>query len=447
MQRISSSLSPINYSSPSKNMDNGGLNGFFVFFFSLILIAQILLSERPSEINFILLFHVAALGLILFFGFSTILVYSDRFTFDSLTLWTFFFLTYFYVVGVMVSFLNGVRLFGAIEFPYRISNLFLVFIIPFFVRREKDLTKLFVMFLIMLAGQILRDIFVGSIREQESLLVERLWSPTFTSVLFIATLPFSFSGLIVYWHDPIAKLIKRTLLIVLWALLVLKLFLTFSRVVWLIIFPLNIVGIYYLLRCKVQPLKDFQLWPKRITKLIILLAFTGVISMMAVAAFKPEVTGVILHRQEITGQMMSNRIEEYRNAIKEWLESPIWGKGFGNKSRFFKGNRYRSQDYIHNFIFQFLASSGVVGLTFFLTLLMVTFLKLFSLLKYSKSLLQTAILIGSILTLTNIVLLSSVQTTILKQDTYFIFSMIISFAIIIGRLQREKRQPERNQKK
>jgi len=176
---------------------------------------------------------------------------------------------------------------------------------------------------------------------------------------------------------------------------------------------------------------------KRFVKLILLLTLAGVILVTVAAIRHPKITEFIYKRQEMFGSAMENRWAEYRAALNQWLTSPLWGSGFGVALTIEKVRHTREQDYIHHFIFQFLVSSGIFGLLLIFTLLGGTILQLLRLLKKSSSILQSTLCIVSLLTVMNIIVVSSTQTVILKQDTYFLMAILISFAIIIKRWQRQ----------
>jgi O-antigen ligase len=330
-------------------------------------------------------------------------------------------------------------LLAIIEYPYRISNLLMVLVIPWFIRQEKQLSKLFALMLIMIGLQIIRDMAVGSTGDSESLLLERLWGPEFSSSMFLAALPFAFGGMIVYWGTPRHRILTRAALLIFWAIVLLKLFLTYSRVVWIVLVPLDVFMVIYFLRRKSFQKGHSREKGKKLSRLIFALAGAGVIMMTLLIAFNPQVLKVVAERKQTTAMMAGARWAEYQNAAQEWLTSPVWGKGFGYESRFYKGGRVRSQEYVHNFILQFLMSSGIVGLALILTLLGTSFWQMGKLLKKAQSRLQTGILLACLLTLVNIVLLCLFHTLLLKQDTYFLLAIVISITIIIRRLQEQER--------
>jgi hypothetical protein len=419
------------------------MNKIFYFLFCCILLAQVLLSERPAEINFPLLFHVGTLGLFLVFGFFTIMMEGQPRRRDAMIYAVLAFLVYFFTIGVIISALSVVRArsgtLAIIEFPYRISNLFMVLVIPWFIRSEKKLDKLFALVLVAMGLQILRDLAVGSGGESESLLMERLWGPEFSSAMFLGALPFAFGGMIAYWNVPRYRFLKRLLLVAFWAILSLKLFLTYSRAVWLLMFPLNIAAVFYLLRRKSSQLRGFRTWTRRLSLLIGFLVLMGTITISLLVVANPGVGDLILKRQQKTALEAGARLAEYQNAMKEWLSSPVWGKGFGYESRFYKAGKVRSQEYVHNFILQFLMSSGIVGLMLILTMLGTAMWHMKKLFLAAQSRLQIAILVASILTVLNILIICFFHTLILKQDIYFLLAIVISFAVIIRRLQMHER--------
>lgn len=411
------------------------MNGVFFFFFACLLFAQVLYSEQPKDINYVLLFHVGSLAIFLYYGLCKTMMNPNRFPIDRLNVIALLFLVYFYTVGVFISRINGVNWLGSVEFPYRIANLLIMLFIPLFVRREKDLSQCFAAILVMMALQIGHDIFLG----EETLFESRLWGRDFPSIMFLGSLPFAFGGLLLYWNAKTWRLFKRILLLVLSFLVLLKIFLSFSRTVWLVLFPLNVVGVLYLINYKSRSKGKMRRWYSRVTKLICSLMVICAIVSFGIVLYNPPTADLILSRYDKTGSQADNRTTELKMAYDQWLKSPIWGHGFGFETLIYKGTRFREQEYVHNFILQCLVSSGIIGLGLVLTLLGATFIQLRRLFKQSRSLIQTSILIPSLLTLFNIGLIGLVQTVILKEETYFFLGIIISFIVIIKRLQREEK--------
>jgi O-antigen ligase len=411
------------------------LNRVFVFLFSCLLIAQILYSEKPTEIDVTVLFHVGTLAIFLYYGLCQSLMHPDRFPFDRLILVALLFLAYFYTVGFFISKMNGVRFIGAIEFPYRIANLFIMLFIPLFVRRERDLRQIFAMILVMMGLQIIHDLVLGA----STLFEDRLWSSELPSIIFLGSLPFAFGGLLLFWNSPRWRFTKRLLLMLLCGLVLLKVFLTFSRTVWLVLFPMNVVGVLYLVRRKSLFKGKLRNWYKRVNKFILSIVLISVLAAIGIVLYHPATETLIQGRYDITDQQSFHRMTELKIAFDQWLASPIWGNGFGFQTIILRDYHFRPQDYFHNFVMQFLVSSGIVGLALILALLGTTLIQLWRLFKTAQTLTQTSILISSLLTFFNICLISSVQTVILKQETYFFLGIIISFVIIIKRLQREEK--------
>jgi O-antigen ligase len=410
------------------------INKFFVFLFACLLIAQVLLSVRPNEIAFPVLFHVSALGFFLFFGTCAYFVDPNPAPVDRLTLVALVFLAYFYTGGVLVSKLYGGKTFDCIEFPYRIANLFMLLFIPYFVRSEKALKQVFIMLLFMMGVLLVRDLVIGP-SDEESI---RYVGKEFSSASVLITPAFACAAMVAFWTTTKRRIIVRSLLVILWVLLLTKLFLTFSRAVWLGVFPVNVIGVVYLLKRKYKFGREFRRVAKKAAQIIIFLVVTGLIGIIGVSIYTPKITDFLEYRINKTSPEANARMDEYSNAVREWLESPIWGKGFAYESTFVKGKRTRHQQYVHNLFLQFLMSSGVVGLSLILILLGSIFFQVWKLFNRSQSLLQTAVLIGCLLTVLNIGMQSLVQTVIQKQETYFILAMVISFAIIVKRLQLEE---------
>lgn len=422
---------------PDDDQRQAQLGWLFQFAFVCLLLGEVLLSQRPTAIDFPVIFQIVVLAVFLSFGILRIFARADRALGDHLTVVVLIYLLYFYAVGFVLSRLNGVAFLGAIEYPYRISCLFIVLVTPFFIRRESDLNRLFALTLTMMGVQIVRDLFVGAGDGEVHILTQRLWSQEFASVLFLGTLPFSFGGLILYWNAPKRRFLNRTLLMALWAVLVLKLFLTYSRTVWLIVFPLNLAGVYVLLYRKTDISPEVRRMGKRMSRLILLLAMAGIVVVVLLTSFEPKVMDFIQKRQELTGQESQNRLSEYQTAFEEWLASPAWGQGFGYRAKVFKTSKERLQEYVHNFVLQFMMSSGLIGLSLILVLLGGTFVRLWRLFKRARSQLQSAVLVSSLLTLFNVLLMGSVQTVMLKHEVYLLLAVIISFSIAIKRFQRK----------
>lgn len=415
------------------------MNAFFEMNFIGLLIAEICLSERPTEISAVLVGQVSILAVFLGFGLLSILMRKNDYPKDSLIALTLLFAGYFYTFGVLLSVWNGVNLSRTLEFPYRISCLFLILVIPYFVRNEDNLKRFFALVLVMMGLQIVRDLVVGADRSPGSLLLNRLWGHEYSSVMFMGTLPFAFGGLLLYWNAPRRRALKRFLLLSLCAVLFLKLFLTYSRMVWLGVVPLNLLGCYFLVYRKPGISREIHTMLRRVARTILLLTMAGIVSLSVLALSNSDVLKFIKGRQNLTGRETNARMAEYVNAAEEWLTSPLWGKGFGYETRFYKSGRMRDQDYVHNFVLQFLMSSGIVGLLLLFALLGSTFRRLCVLFRRTRSPSQIAVLVASLLTMFNIVLLSSGQTIILKQDTYFLLALVVSFAVVITRIQDRER--------
>jgi len=413
----------------------------FLFYFALLLFSQVLYSEKPKEIDFILLFHVGSLALFLYYGLLKTMMHPDRFDIEPIQVITLVFLIYFYTVGVFLSRSNNVPWIGAIEFPYRIANLFMILFIPLFIRKEEDLRRVFVMMLVMMATQILYDIFLG----EDTLLESRLWGKDFASIMFLASLPFAFGALLLFWNSKTWRGTKRLLLLGLSFLVMLKVFLTFSRTVWLVMFPLNVVGLVYLIQYKSRTKKKVRGWYNKVTMLICAVVVAGAVGAFGIVLFNPPTADLILSRADKTDSQAWNRTTEIQMAYEEWLNRPILGSGFAYQMPIFKGTRFRQQDWVHNFIMQFLVSSGIIGLAMLITLLGATALLLRKLFKRSRSSLQNAVMISCILALFNVVLIGMVQTVLHKEDTYFILAMIISFIVAIKRFQAEEKRALRLQ--
>jgi O-antigen ligase len=424
-----------------RSTDAHRLDKIFIFLFICMMGSQILLSARPDDIGIPILFHVASLGLILIYGVMTFLVRTSSIQPERLMQVAVIFLAYFYSVGVIMSMVNGVKLLNSIEFPYRICNLFLIFVIPMFIKKEEDLSKFLVLVMIMVALVTINDMTSWIVKEDgNAKTAMRIVGPDFSSS-HISLVPLAFGGLIAYWNAKTHRGFKRFLLVTFWSLLICKVFLSFSRVVW-IVFPVNIVAIYFLLWLKSQVSPEFRQWGRRIARIILFFAILSFIGVIFLAIYVPQIADFISLRQQLTGNEMNNRLSEYGNAFQEWLRSPIWGHGFGFQTQLFKGSWWRQQDYVHNFVLQFLQSAGLIGLGLILSLLGVTFFRLMKLLNRSRSLMQSAALITGIMIIFNVSMLGMVYTLLLKQETYFILAVAISIGIIVERLQRqEARRP------
>lgn len=416
---------------------------FFIFIFICILISQILIAKRPSEISFTVLFYLGTLAIFLFFGLCGKLVQPYNYPLNYLTIITYFYCFYFYSVGLIISYVyNDSKLLSVIEFPYRISSLFIIIVLPWVIRQEKDMNFLFILLMIWNGLLLIQDMIFWMIGvDQTNIVVDsyRMVGSEYSSVALNISFPFAFAGLIAYWNNPKYRTLIRGLLLTFIILSILKIFLSFSRAYWLVIFPLNIIGAICMASYKSHISQFFRIVSNKIIKLTVIFTLTGTIAAVLIGVFNPTYTQIIITRFDQVNKSASNRFDEYNKAFEEWSSSPIWGKGFAYEATFYKGNRLRHQQYIHNLIMQFLMSSGLIGLSIVLILFGEMYVQLLKLFKRSKSILQAAILIANLLIVTNILLSSFIQTTIQNQQTYFVLAIVISFVVIIERLQNEKR--------
>jgi len=411
------------------------MNPFFAFLFGCLLASQVLYSEAPKEIDTTVLFHVASLGSLLLFGSLNILMKPNRIQLDRLALVPLIFIAYFFSVGIILSHFNGAGFLRTIEFPYRISNLLIILFLPRFVRQEKDLNFIFLMLLLMLGVFLVRDITNWRNEYEHLRMVGRGFSP----LSIVAAIPFAMGAAIAYWNNPKHRILIRSLLLAFFLLSAMKVFLSLSRAVWIVNVPLSILAIFYLLHIGDKKSRRLRFWKKRMSKVIFAMLIVGITGVISLYQLNPDVGALIHLRFGKISQSKDAKMDEFKNAFQEWAESPIWGKGFGVETTFYKGYRLREQDYVHNWILQFMMSSGVIGLGLIVAMLGSIFQELLTLWRRgSPTMLQTGILITCFLTTLNIILQGTIQTTLQREESYFLLAVVISFAIIIRKFERKR---------
>ena len=415
-----------------KMTNYSSLSPIFIFLFSCILFSQFLYSNRPQEINFILLFQVGTLGLFLVYGYLKILKSSNRLYLDRLALISLIFVFYFYSFGVLLSYLNGAHLLDVIEFPHRISFLLIVPFLPKLISKEKDLNIIFLMLMLLIVAILIRDLIFW--KEEERI---RIVGKGFSPLSIVSAFPFAVGSVIAYWNNSKWKNFTRIFLLLFVFLSILKVFFSFSRSVWLLNFPVTILFLFFLIKKGYSKDVKARMNRRRIMGAFIFLFLVGIISVIILLQINHDFRLTIFERFSMVSTSFNVRMDEFRNAFEVWKNNPIIGTGFGVESVFYKGARLREQDYVHNWILQFLQSGGIIGLILILSLIFESFRSMLFLLKKSdKTMLQTGILSTCFLLLLNIVLQGLIQTVLQRLEIYFMLSLIISFVIAIKKIQK-----------
>ena len=406
----------------------------FIVLFGCLLLSQVLYSNRPQEINFVLLFQVISTGSFLVYSFLTFVKNPERQKFDPLILPVLIFLIYFFTVGMVVSYINDAGFFNTIEFPHRISILLIVLFLPKFVNNEKDLNVIFGMLLIMMVVILVRDSLFWKDAERLRM-VGRNYSP----VGIVAAIPFALGAVFSYWGSKNHKLLVRFAIMIFCLLSFLKIFLSFSRAVWLLNVPFTLASLFFLINIRHKTNQEFRDYKKKLIKNLFFIISVGLLVVIFLYRANPDFEYTVRSRFSIISQSGNIRLDEFRNAFQVWSENPILGIGFGVESKFYKGERFREQDYVHNWILQFLKSSGIVGLCIFVHLIYRFFRELLYLWrKRFLTELHTGVLIMCFLTGMNILLQGLIQTVLQRLEIYFLLSMVISLIIGIRRLRRNQ---------
>lgn len=127
----------------------------------------------------------------------------------------------------------------------------------------------------------------------------------------------------------------------------------------------------------------FEVNKERYSKKIIRLItgiFIAIIAIFVMSTFVPEVKNVFYRFEEgyAEGNLLNGRNELYDLALKIWKNNPIFGSGWGAFSYIYKLNyHWDNLEYldVHNVYLQLLCECGVIGLSFFLIIVIFILIK------------------------------------------------------------------------
>ena len=108
--------------------------------------------------------------------------------------------------------------------------------------------------------------------------------------------------------------------------------------------------------------------------------FIAIIAIFIMSTFVPEVKNVFYRFEEgyAEGNLLNGRNELYDLALKIWKNNPIFGSGWGAFSYIYKLNyHWDNLEYldVHNVYLQLLCECGVIGLSFFLIIVIFILIK------------------------------------------------------------------------
>lgn len=114
---------------------------------------------------------------------------------------------------------------------------------------------------------------------------------------------------------------------------------------------------------------------------IVLIIVGIIVGILCLAQFIPDIMNVIIRikNQIISGNMFNGRLVFYKSTIKDFMESPLLGKGW-------RSTWYTLGIDAHNVYLQLLAETGIVGFTFFMIIFVGTLIVTIRRLKHIRCL-------------------------------------------------------------
>jgi O-antigen ligase len=400
----------------------------------VLFLSHVLLSTRPTEINAAVMLHLGSLGLLLGLLLAGSVAAPSGIRLHKFSLWITVFVLYFFSVGVITSLAGGVALRESIEFPYRISNLLIALLLPFWFTDEDDLRFLMRALFALVAVQTIRDLAVFAITNGRELLAERLAGAEYGSLFLLATPGCILGWTIAEWDRIRRRRWLQALLVTVVICVGLKTVLALSRTFWFAILPVNIALVLLILRRPAQrPVRHAVLGGLGL----------GMITVALLIAGSQSVRSNIMERIGLLGYSSQIKQDEFRAVLQQSQSSPLIGKGFGQEIEFQKGNLFKQQAHVHNIFLQFLLSSGLVGLGIVLWGALLIVHEAWLLERRGRHPLEVGAVVAVLLTLASFLIMGMVESVVRREHTYLILAVCITLLVSTKRVRMMNGFPAR----
>ena len=392
------------------------MKGIINVAFLLLLFSHVGLSNRPTDVNAAVLAHIASLGFFLLLLFAAGASGIRGVFVHRYFGWIALFLLYFFSVGVLISAKTGAPLREIFEFPYRIANLGIALLYPTWLASRDDARFLLRAGFALVLAQLVRDVIVGGVVFGSAILTQRLAGEQFASLFVHATL-----GFILGWAVADWDLIKRNrwlqfLLGFALLLFLAKILLMYSRLVWFVILPVDLVLVLLIARRQGEV-------GGRVMKAVGVMAVVGVITVL----LNSDVRDTMVYRLSYVDNSVRIKLDEFAAVAAASARDPVLGRGFSGELEFWKGRRYRRQAHVHNMFLQFLLSSGVVGLMIFLWGGGLLVSGAWRLAQRARDPVEVGAALAVVLTVANFLMQGQVQSLFRREHTY----LLIAFCLIL----------------
>lgn len=286
---------------------------------------------------------------------------------------------FLFIIVTIFSAFNGLRaghLFQAVFYDFRGFFYYLYFFPTIILFDSKERINKFLFFIILIITlKSLLDIYLSLFVYEKSFDIETRQVLGFARLTGYNEIVYSLSFvgsffLIVFHKNCFSKLLFLFVLII----SMISLFLSYTRGSWLAAGITLIFGLFFLVLNKNSKL-NFKIIIPIFSLLIFVIFFFDLIKLIDLNVLINRISTVSISRIDISNL---GRLVEYASAIEAFKENPIFGKGLGFLFVYFSpGIGSVESIYCHNSYLYVLSKMGLLGLIFFLAIIIISIYPLF----------------------------------------------------------------------
>lgn len=408
-----------------------------LFFIYILAVIEIFASREEEEF-----FAPEKVAYLAFFAFTIIIWLSSNmlkgtflkpFSQEKTNLLVILFIVYALTIAPLVGMIHDVPTIMAFKGSIRLTNLLLIPIIFSILTTREKMWNLYIMlFFLVLTITLFETRYIMQ-TAQGQMLQKRVYGEEICSAFYIVGLPLLIPMMRLF-KVRATKYLLYFVVCLLFSLFLLRMFLSFHRIHLLTLLSIPFLITFINMISHQGEIKNAVRW------MVIFLALTVIVLMLN---WQYGIFDLYIVRFEKLESGFTSRMSEWEVALQGFSDSPILGTGSGTKINFFKrGERYE-YSHMHNMVIYFLFHFGIIGSLIYFSIWTTFFASAYRLLRKVKMQEKDIVmLMGCVLSAVAIIIFSMVETAAGRQETNFLFAILIAMVLRLKwQYRRELKAP------